>query len=111
MLTKTPASYGQKYTNATGTGSLELARGTDHLTAANGVVLSGEKDIFGKPFNSAAMATAEATGSSRSGGTWNGSSWSGSSWSGSSWSGSSWSGTSWSGNSWSGGSWLGASWD
>jgi serine protease AprX len=104
----------------TGTGSLELSRGSDHLTAANGVVLQGEKDIFGKPFNAASMAALEAAGSSWSGGVWNGSSWSGSSWSGNSWSGvtwsgaswsgASWSGMSWSGNSWSGASWSGASW-
>jgi serine protease AprX len=109
LPTKKPVSYTQKFTSSTGTGSLELARGTDHI-AANGVVLSGEKDIFGKAFDAAAIATAEAAGSSWSGGTWNGSSWSGSSWSGSSWSGSSWSGNSWSGNSWSGNSWSGNSW-
>jgi serine protease AprX len=99
----------QCFTASTGTGSLELARGSDHLTA-NGVILSGEQDIFGQPFDSAAMAAAEAARGSWSGGTWNGSSWSGSSWSGSSWSGSSWSGSSWSGSSWSGSSWSGSSW-
>ncbi len=109
LAAKTPANYTQNFTNATGTGTLEAARGTDHITA-NGVVLSGEKDIFGRSFNSAAMAAAEAAGSSWSGGIFNGSSWSGSSWSGSSWSGSSWSGSSWSGSSWSGSSWSGGSW-
>ena len=111
MLNATPQwSYtGQKFTNATGTGSLERSRGQDHLTR-NGVVLSGEQDIFGKPVNTSALAAAEAAGSSWSGGVWNGSSWSGSSWSGSSWSGSSWSGSSWSGSSWSGSSWSGSSW-
>ncbi len=104
-----PVNYGQTWAAGAGTGTLEGSRGTDHLTA-NGVVLSGEQDIFGKPFNSAAMATAEAAGSSWSGGTWNGSSWSGSSWSGSSWSGIRWSGSSWSGSSWSGSSWSGSSW-
>ena len=94
---------------ATGIGSLEASRGTDHISL-NGVVLQGEQDIFGKPFASAAMAALEAAGSSWSGGIWNGSSWSGSSWSGSSWSGSSWSGSSWSGSSWSGSSWSGSSW-
>jgi serine protease AprX len=92
-----------------GSGSLELARGDDHLTR-DGVVLTGEQDIFGQPFDADAMAALEADGSSWSGGTWNGSSWSGSSWSGSSWSGSSWSGSSWSGSSWSGSSWSGSSW-
>jgi len=94
---------------STGTGTLEGARGDEHLTR-DGVVLSGEIDIFGHAFDSAAMATLEAAGNSWSGGTWNGNSWSGDSWSGNSWSGSSWSGSSWSGNSWSGSSWSGNSW-
>jgi subtilisin family serine protease len=94
---------------STGTGSLEQSRGSLHVQYG-GNVLQGEKDIFGKSFDSAAMALLEAAGSSWSGGTWNGSSWSGSSWSGSSWSGSSWSGSSWSGSSWSGSSWSGSSW-
>ena len=92
-----------------GIGSLELSRGTDHLSD-DGVLLTGERDIFGHAFNSAAMAILEAARNSWSGGTWNGNSWSGNSWSGSSWSGNSWSGNSWSGNSWSGSSWSGNSW-
>jgi serine protease AprX len=92
-----------------GRGLLELSRGSDHLSM-DGVVLQGERDIFGHPFNSRAMAALEAAGSSWSGGMWNGSTWSGSSWSGSSWSGSSWSGSSWSGSSWSDNSWSGNSW-
>jgi serine protease AprX len=92
-----------------GTGSLEASRGSDHISMS-GVLLQGEQDIFGQPFNSAATAALEAAGSSWSGGTWNGSVWTGSSWSGSSWSGSSWSGSSWSGSPWSGSSWSGSSW-
>jgi serine protease AprX len=94
---------------STGTGSLEASRGSDHISM-NGVALQGEQDIFGQPFNSAALAALEAAGSSWSGGMWNGSVWSGSSWSGSSWSGSSWSGSSWSGSLWSALSWNGSSW-
>ena len=96
-------------TLSTGTGSLEASRGADHISL-NGVELQGEQDIFGMPFDSAAMAALEAAGHSWSDGDWNGSSWSGSSWSGSSWSGSSWSGSSWSDNSWTGSSWSGSSW-
>ena len=94
---------------AVGGGSIEQARGSDHLTR-DGVVLKGERDIFGKALNADLLAILEAAGNSWSGGTWNGSTWSGSSWSGSSWSGSSWSGSSWSGSSWSGSSWSGSSW-
>jgi serine protease AprX len=109
-MTGQPSSYpAQSFPSSTGTGSLELSRGQDHLTR-DGIVLAGERDIFGMTFDSAAMAAAEASASSWSGGIWNGSSWSGSSWSSSSWSGSSWSGSSWSGSSWSGSSWSTSSW-
>jgi subtilisin family serine protease len=99
-----PGNYpAQSFPAASGTGSVELSRGRDHLTK-DGIVLQGEIDIFGAPF------TATTAGSTWSGGVWNGSTWSGSTWSGSSWSGSSWSGSSWSGSSWSGSSWSGSSW-
>ena len=104
-----PSRYSQKFHSGSGTGSLEVARGQDHLTR-DGVVLSGEQDIFGKPFDSAAMARLEDSASSWSGGDWNGSSWSGNSWSGSSWSGTVWTGNSWSGSSWSASSWSASSW-
>jgi serine protease AprX len=125
MLTSQPPwSKKQWHRASTGTGSLEVARGQDHLTR-DGVVLSGEQDIFGQPFDSAAMARLEGRANSWRGGRWNGSTWTGTgwdgnvwsgvqwagnSWSGNSWSGSSWSGNSWSGNSWSGGGWTGNSW-
>ncbi len=110
MLHRRPSLLAiQWFIPSSGTGSLEATRGQDHLTQ-DGVVLTGQKDIFGAEFDSASMATSEAAGSSWSGGDWNGNSWSGSSWSGSSWSGNSWSGSSWSGSSWSGSSWSGNSW-
>jgi serine protease AprX len=92
-----------------GTGSLEAARGSNHLVK-DGVTLSGENDIFGAPFDSSALAQQQASASSWSGGKWNGNSWSGSSWSGNSWSTSSWSASSWSGNSWSTALWSASSW-
>jgi serine protease AprX len=99
----------QNHTLATGLGSLEAARGTEHLEH-EGVVLEGEQDIMGNEWDGASWSTASAAGASWSGGEWNGASWSGASWSGASWSGASWSGASWSGASWSGASWSGASW-
>ncbi len=95
--------------SSTGTGQLEDARGSLHVTNG-GIELEGEQDIFGKPFDSAAIAELEASASSWSGGWWNGSEWAGSSWSGSSWSGSSWSTSLWSSSSWSGSSWSSSSW-
>jgi serine protease AprX len=104
-----PSKYSQKFHAGSGTGSLEAARGQDHLTR-DGVVLKGEQDIFGNPFDSDTMAKLEESASSWSGGDWNGSTWSGNSWSGSSWSGAVWTGNSWSGSSWSASSWSGNSW-
>ena len=102
-----------------GSGSLESARGSTHVTTA-GHVLSGEQDIFGAAWNGAQWASQSEQGTSWSGGWWNGSHWSGDDWSGTSWAGpawaaapwgeSSWSGNSWSGNSWSDQSWSGNSW-
>ena len=114
LLSSTPPVSGKdaqpaQYTASTGTGSLEQARGTDHISLG-GVVLRGNTDIFGHPFDSAAQAAAEAAGTSWSGETWNGNGWSSNSWSSNSWSGSSWSSNSWSSNSWSGSSWSSNSW-
>jgi serine protease AprX len=94
---------------ALGTGTLEGSRGSAHVVA-DGVVLTGEQDIFGHEWDSAAMARAEARARSWNGGVWNGSTWSGSTWSGSTWSGSTWSGSTWSGSTWSGSTWSGSTW-
>jgi serine protease AprX len=99
----------QLWPAGTGTGSLEAARGTQHVEMA-GVPLAGEVDIFGMPWNGQSWSGQSWSGVSWSGGRWNGQSWSGQSWSGVSWSGVSWSGVSWSGVSWSGQSWSGQSW-
>ena len=109
LITKAPEAYTQNFTNATGTGSLEAARGTDHV-ADNGVELRGEMDIFGNPFNSSAVAAATAAGTIWNGGTFNGRTWSGSTWSGRTWSGTTWSGGSWSGRTWSSRTWSGNTW-
>jgi serine protease AprX len=98
-----------KYAEATGTGSIEISRGQDHLTR-DGVTLNGEQDIFGRPVDSSALAAAEASASTWSGGDWNGSTWSGSTWSASSWSGSTWSASTWSASTWSASTWSGSTW-
>ncbi|GAC1326267.1 MAG: hypothetical protein NVSMB13_10870 [Mycobacteriales bacterium] len=92
-----------------GTGSLELARGSSHVSAG-GVALTGEQDIFGHAFTSSAWAPSALAGNSWSGGVWNGNTWSGNSWSGNSWSGTTWSGVTWTGNTWSGNTWSGNTW-
>ncbi|HXJ65531.1 MAG TPA: S8 family serine peptidase, partial [Actinomycetota bacterium] len=108
-FTTSMPSHIQKFTAATGTGSLDASRGSGDLVM-DGVVLAGEQDILASGFAASAMATLEGQGKSWSGGTWNGRSWSGADWSGKSWSGKTWSGAAWSGKSWSGSSWSGKSW-
>ena len=113
----------------TGTGSLELARGSAHVAdldaSGNLVDLTGEKDVMGMAWDSAAMAKAandgtawrdgrfngsDWTGTTFDGTAWAGRSWTGSSWTGRSWTGRSWTGRSWTGRSWTDGSWTGRSW-
>ncbi|NNF87875.1 MAG: S8 family serine peptidase [Acidimicrobiia bacterium] len=138
--TPTTKSSAQTYAPSDGSGSLEAARGTDHVYD-EGVPLEGEQDIMsslwtpyvcttttegagknkittttcdskwaGGDFNGASWSGASWSGASWSGASWSGASWSSKTWSGASWSGASWSGASWSGASWSGASWSGASW-
>jgi serine protease AprX len=109
LKTGVPNDYAQHFTSSTGTGSLEAARGSNHVSLG-GVELTGERDIFGTAWDASAMGTAMTQGSTWSGGTFNGSTWSGSTWSGSTWSGSTWSGSTWSGSTWSGSTWSGSTW-
>ncbi len=109
----------QTHPPATGTGTLDGARGSA-VVGDEGDQLTGQTTAFGTSFDSAAHATLGATGSTWSnqswdgstwsGGTWSGSTWSGSTWSGSTWSGSTWSGSTWSGSTWSGSTWSGSTW-
>ena len=94
----------QNWTTSSGTGSLELARGSSHLED-NGVLLAGEQNIFGMAFDTSTWAPMAAQGTTWSGTTWSGTTWSGTTWSGTTWSDQTWSGTTWSGTTWSGGSW------
>jgi serine protease AprX len=112
----------QSWTKATGTGSLEQARGTVHVVDDN-VSLVGENTVLG-PFNAPAWAAATAAGKAWIGGDWMGqgmtgtglvtvagaSSWAGRSWAGRSWAGRAWAGRSWAGRTWSGLTWVGYSW-
>lgn len=93
-----------------GTGSLEQSRGTNHLVL-DGVILAGEKDIFGKTFNSAAMAALESAAASWVGGTWNGTVWTGTGWTTSGWSTTGWTGRTWAGGYWNGRTWADGYWD
>jgi len=107
--TATPTDAKQTFALATGVGSLELSRGSVHVTVG-GKTVTGEVDVRGRAFDASKWANGLRASTNWSGMSWSGMSWSGMSWSGMSWSGMSWSGMSWSGMSWSGMSWSGMSW-
>jgi serine protease AprX len=106
-VTSVAAAY--SYTNSTGAGTLELARGSAHLVD-NGVVLNGERDVFGDAVSTATLASRRTAGTAWTGGTWNGRMWSGSSFTGSNWTATTWSGRMWSGRMWSSEVWSGRMW-
>jgi serine protease AprX len=106
-VTSVVAAY--SYTNSSGVGTLEGARGSAHLVD-NGVVLNGEKDIFGDSVATATLASRRAAGTAWTGGTWNGRMWSGSSFTASNWSATTWTGSMWSGRRWSSEVWSAQLW-
>ena len=93
----------------TGTGSLDLGRGT-HFVNDGVADLRGEKDIMASPWRPAVWAPSVSSGSAWSGGTWNGKAWAGSAWTGKSWAASTWANATWTGADWSGKSWADSSW-
>jgi serine protease AprX len=112
--TSTPWST-QHWTRASGTGSIELARGAYHLWADD-TRLDGEKDIFGRSFDTRSWASKTSQEEAwDDDGEWMGRAWTSdgfcaTSWAGLSWSGTTWSGTDWAGRSWTSGAWSGRSW-
>ena len=100
---------------ATGTGSLELARGGSHV-GFRGTPLTGEQDIFAAGWAGASWAQQAKAGATWSGGTWNGNTWTGTGWTSSgdwaptTWKGKPWFGTSWS-NGWVSRTWTAGGWD
>jgi serine protease AprX len=120
-------AYTQAFVRSTGTGSLEASRGGSHVTdPANGVVLRGETDIFGRGWNAKTWAAASSARTAWTGGTWRGNTltgptwastgewptvtWSDASWSRMSWRDYDWSRMSWRADSWSRMSWRGDDW-
>jgi serine protease AprX len=106
-LALTPSTT-QTWPRSTGTGSLEKARGSQHV-ADGDVELVGEYDVLG-PWDAPRWAGASSAGTSWAGGSWNGRSWTGGCWCDVSWTGPTWSNVAWTGRSWAGRSWAGRSW-
>jgi serine protease AprX len=96
-----------------GTGLLEGARGTSHVTA-NGTQLKGERSIFGT-FNSVTWAAKSAAKTAWVGGVWMGwrfagDGWTGTSWASKTWAAATWTGTAWNGTTWTDPDWAGHYW-
>jgi serine protease AprX len=108
-LSSTSVTASYRYTDSSGAGSLDGARGTARLVD-NGVVLNGERDIFADAVSTATLASKRTAGTAWTGGTWNGRMWSGASFSGSNWTATTWSGRMWSGRMWSSVTWSGRMW-
>jgi serine protease AprX len=99
----------QNATVGTGTGSLEAARGSSHVF--DGVApLTGERDIFGSPWNGAAWAAATAAGTVWDGGSWRGTRLTGDGWDGQVWRSATWTSGSWTGRAWTDADWGSRMW-
>ena len=99
----------QSWPRSLGTGSLELARGSAHVTV-NGTTVTGEQSVFLTAWDATGWATSLLGGTTWSGGSWSGNTWTGNTWTGNTWTGGSWMGNTWTGNTWTGNTWTGNTW-
>jgi serine protease AprX len=143
----TPAQVGtsmlsqmiQPWVPSTGTGSLDAARGGQDLTDPAGVALSGELDVWGGVFNSAAIAAEEANDTAWTATGWNGDlllgpnadpvlydgstagadfsnmrwanmRWAGDAWDNMRWADDAWDNMRWAGSDWANMRWAGSDW-
>jgi serine protease AprX len=97
-----PTSAPATVEDSSGTGSLELSRGGEHvIDPATGAVLTGEVDIFGGVWDPSAWATSSTAGRTWTKGTWNGHTWTGDKYKDGAWALATWSDSSWGGVAWS----------
>ena len=93
-----------------GGGSSDKARGRFKVKK-NGLVLSGELDIFGQPVSTESSTTGGVlTGATWAAGSWTGSPLLGATWAGDRWAGATWAGATWAGATWAGATWADAEW-
>ncbi len=104
-----PATAAQPFPASTGKGDLDATRGGIDVTDGP-TPLTGQRDIFGHPFNAKAMARAQERAAAWHGGIWNGSRWTGSRWTGDTWTGTTWATATWTGTDWAGSRWTGSRW-
>jgi serine protease AprX len=107
-----------------GTGSLELSRGTVHVSLAGadgtaqyvdgdasvGVQLYSPTVLLGSAWTSLNWWLAPWAGNNWTGNNWTGNNWTGNNWTGNNWTGNNWTGNNWTGNNWTGNNWTGNNW-
>ncbi|MGY1724582.1 S8 family serine peptidase [Blastococcus sp. SYSU DS0533] len=103
------AAAAQTWPRATGTGSLEAARGSAHVVLG-GAELTGERDVTGAAWNASAWAKAASAEKTWSGGELTGSRWSGGAWNGRTWFGHTHNADHYGGQRWDGTTWLDTPW-
>jgi serine protease AprX len=107
----------QNYLVATGSGSIDAARGGSLLVDADGNDLSGEVDVMGNAWDGAGWYAASSSLSAWTGGQWMGTTWTGDGWStdtdplsSARWSSARWSSARWSSARWSSARWSADEW-
>jgi serine protease AprX len=110
------AAAAQTWPAATGTGSLEGTRGTNHV--GYGVdTLTGEQDVFGRPWTGSVdgdewLATlSAAAGTDWTGGDWESRTWVSRTWVDGSWDSRTWVDADWESRTWVSRTWVDGSWD
>jgi subtilisin family serine protease len=94
----------QSFPPATGLGSLDAARGSEHL-ADGETILRGEVDVTGAAWDPATWSAASANGL-----TWSNAAWTGARWRDAQWNGARWKSDGWTGSRWRDASWTGSRW-
>jgi serine protease AprX len=113
----------QSFAKATGSGSIQAARGDAVIIDGAGVDLTGEIDVQGMPWKPATWWAASSGNTAWSGGRWNGAIWTGDRWlavgrwsgdrlcdNSTTWTAARWSTPRWSTANWSSSSWTASRW-
>jgi serine protease AprX len=102
------STYVQTWMKSSGTGKLEDARGSSHVTH-DSASLTGEKSVWGN-LNTATWAPKSGNQTAWSAGVWMGFRVAGDGWTGTSWASKTWASATWTGNAWDGVAWTDPTW-
>jgi subtilisin family serine protease len=108
-VTKTPTAR-QKWARATGTGSLEAARGTHHVVL-DGQALTGEVDVVGHRWTGLRGFARLWAGQTWDAHTWDAHTWGAHTWDAHTWDAHTWDAHTWDGHTWDAHTWDAHTWD